>query len=128
MGTGTRTGAVDGVDMQWVVSMWVEQFVGHTPQVQGVALIRGHLICCIETDVGAECAAGVTWWWGALLQWRGGIWEHTDGRDKEPDPGEDVQAEMVRVAWWQAYREIGDKMNEAICKCFPQAAHAGTER
>jgi hypothetical protein len=28
---GTRMGVIDGVDMQWVVSMWMEQFVGHTP-------------------------------------------------------------------------------------------------
>jgi hypothetical protein len=48
-------------------------------------------------------------------------------RDEEPDLGEDVQAEMVRVAWWKAYHKIRDKMNKAIHKWFPQAACAGTE-
>lgn len=115
---GTGTGAVDGVDVRRVVSVWVEQFARHAPHAQDVALVGGYLVRCVETDVGAERAVGVMRWWGALLRRRWGIWEHVDERDEEPDLGEDVRAEMIGMAWWRAYHEIGDKMNEIIRKRF----------
>ena len=37
-------------------------------------------------------------WWGAPLRLRWGVWEHADEREEEPDPGEDVRAEMVGMA------------------------------
>ena len=117
-GTGTGAGAVDGVDVRRVVSVWVERFVRHAPHAQDVALVGGYLVRCVETDVGAERAVGVMRWWGALLRRRWGVWEHADERDEEPDPGEDVRAEMVGMAWWRAYRETGDKMNEVVRKRF----------
>jgi DNA repair protein REV1 len=109
---------VDGVDVRRVVSVWVEQFARHAPHAQDVALVGGYLVRCVETDVGAERAVGVMRWWGALLRRRWGIWEHVDERDEEPDLGEDVRAEMIGMAWWRAYHEIGDKMNEIIRKRF----------
>ena len=117
-GAGAGTGAVDGVDVRRVVSVWVERFAGHAPHAEDVALVGGYLVRCVETDVGAERAVGVMRWWGALLRRRCGIWEHADERDEEPDLGEDVRAEMVGMAWWRAYREIGDKMNEVVRKRF----------
>ena len=115
---GSGAGAVDGVDVRRVVSVWVERFARHAPHAGDVALVGGYLVRCVETDVGAERAVGVMRWWGALLRRRWGIWEHADERDEEPDPGEDVRAEMVGMAWWRAYREIGDKMNEVVRKRF----------
>ena len=52
---------------------------------------------------------------------RWGIWEHADEGDEEPDPGKDVRVEMVGMAWWRAYREIGDKMNEVVRKRFGES-------
>ena len=117
-GADTGTGAVDGVDVRRVVSVWVERFARHAPHAGDVALVGGYLVRCVETDVGAERAVGVMRWWGALLRRRWGLWEHADEREEEPDPDEDVRAEVVGMAWWRAYREIGDKMNEVVRKRF----------
>ena len=117
-GTGTGTGAVDGVDVRRVVSVWVERFARHAPHAGDVALVGGYLVRCVETDVGAERAVGVMRWWGALLRRRWGLWEHADERDEEPDPDEDVRGEVVGMAWWRAYREIGGKMNDVVRKRF----------
>jgi DNA repair protein REV1 len=57
-------------------------------------------------------------WWGALLRRRWAVWEHADERDEEPEPGEDVRAETVGMAWWRAYREIGESMNAVVRKRF----------
>jgi DNA repair protein REV1 len=118
-GVGGRTSSVvEGVDVRQVVRAWVERFEGHEPHVGDVALVGGYLVRCAETDVGAERAVGVMRWWGALLRRRWAVWEHADERDEEPEPGEDVRAEMVGMAWWRAYREVGSQMNEVVRKRF----------
>ena len=117
--TASEPGAVvDGVDVRRVVRAWVERFVAHAPHAEDVALVGAYLVRCVETDVGAERAVGIMRWWGALLRRRWAVWEHADERDEEPEPGEDVQAEMVGMAWWRAYREVGDSMNEVVRRRF----------
>ena len=118
---GLRRGdaqAVDGVDVRRVVRVWVERFVWHVPHAEDVALVGGYLVRCVATDVGAERAVGVMRWWGALLRRRWALWEHADERDEEPEPGEDIRAEVVGMAWWRAYREVGDSLNEVVRKRF----------
>ncbi|KAI9508820.1 DNA repair protein [Russula earlei] len=110
--------AVDGQDVRRAVRAWVERFVGHAPRAEDVGLVRSYLVRCAETDVGAERAVGVMRWWGALLRRRWAVWEHADERDEEAEPGEDVRAEMVGMAWWRAYREVGGGMNEVVRKRF----------
>jgi len=110
--------AVDGKDVREVVRVWVERFLEHAPHAGDVGLVGGYLVRCVETDVGAERAVGVMRWWGALLRRRWAVWEHADERDEEPEPGEDVRAEMVGMAWWRAYRDVGKRMNEVVCKRF----------
>jgi DNA repair protein REV1 len=73
--------AVEGVDVRKVVRAWVEQFVGFAPHAEDIAFVRGYLVRCVETDVGAERAVGVMRWWGALLRRRWAVWEHADERD-----------------------------------------------
>jgi DNA repair protein REV1 len=109
---------VEDVDVRKAVRGWVERFVGHAPCAGDVALVGTYVVRCVETDVGAERAVGVMRWWGALLRRRWAVWEHADERDESPEPGEDVRAEMVGMAWWRAYREIGDKMNEVVRRRF----------
>ncbi len=115
---GGATPAVEGVDVRNVVRAWVGQFVGYAPHAEDVALVGGYLVRCVETDVGAERAVGIMRWWGALLRRRWAVWEHADERDEEPEPGEDVRAEMVGMAWWRAYREVANGMNEVVSKRF----------
>ena len=110
--------AVEGADVRKVVRTWVEQFVGFTPHAEDIALVGGYLVHCVETDVGAERAVGVMRWWGALLRRRWAVWEHADERDEEPEPEEDVRAEVVGMAWWKAYREVANDMNEIVRKRF----------
>jgi hypothetical protein len=57
---------VEGVDVQKVVCAWVEEFVRYAPHAEDVALVKGYLVCCVETDVGAERAVGVMQWWSGL--------------------------------------------------------------
>jgi len=109
---------VDEVDVRKLVRAWVGQFVEHAPYAEDIALVGAYLVQCVETDVGAERAVSVMRWWGALLRRRWAVWEHADERDEEPEPDEDIQAEVVGMAWWRAYREIGDKMNEVVRKRF----------
>ena len=109
---------VEGAEVRKVVRAWVEQFVGYAPHAEDVALVGSYLVRCVETDVGAERAVGVMRWWGALLRRRWAVWEHADERDEEPEPGEDVRAEMVGMAWWRAYREVASGMNEVVRKRF----------
>jgi DNA repair protein REV1 len=109
---------VEDVDVRKVVRGWVERFVGHAPCAGDVGSVGTYLVRCVETDVGAERAVGVMRWWGALLRRRWAVWEHADERDEEPEPGEDVRAEMVGMAWWRAYREIGSEMNEVVRRRF----------
>ena len=111
-------GAQEGAEVRRVVRAWVERFVGHVPHAEDVGLVGGYLVRCVETDVGAERAVGVMRWWGALLRRRWAVWEHADERDEEPELGEDVRAEVVGMAWWRVYREIGDKMNEVVRRRF----------
>jgi len=70
---------------------------------------------CVETNVAADRAVEAMRWWGALSRRRWGVWEHADKTD---EAGEDVRAKMVAMAWWRAYHEIGDKMNEVFHKRF----------
>ncbi|KAH9989747.1 hypothetical protein BJV77DRAFT_1061146 [Russula vinacea] len=107
-----------GAEVRKVVRAWVERFVGYAPHAEDVALVGSYLVRCVETDVGAERAVGVMRWWGALLRRRWAVWEHADERDEEPEPGEDVRAEMVGMAWWRAYREVASGMNEVVRKRF----------
>lgn len=109
---------VEGADVRKVVRAWVEEFVRYSPHAEDVALVGGYLVRCVETDVGAERAVGVMRWWAALLRRRWAVWEHADERDEEPEPGEDVRAEMVGMAWWRAYREVANGMNEVVRKRF----------
>ena len=109
---------VDDVDVRKAVRAWVERFVGHMPCAEDIALVGTYFVRCVETDVGAERAVGVMRWWGALLRRRWAVWEYADERDEEPEPDEDVQAEMVGMAWWRAYREIGHNTNEVVRKRF----------
>ncbi|KAH9029068.1 DNA repair protein [Lactarius pseudohatsudake] len=109
---------VEGVDVRRVVRAWVELFVRHVPHAEDVALVGGYLVRCVVTDVGAERAVGVMRWWGALLRRRWAVWEHADERDEEPEPGEDIRAEVVGMAWWRAYREVGDNLNVVVRKRF----------
>lgn len=115
---GGAAPVVEGVDVRKVVRAWVEQFVRYAPHGEDVALVGGYLVRCVETDVGAERAIGVMRWWAALLRRRWAVWEHADERDEEPEPGEDVRAEMVGMAWWRAYREVANGMNEVVRKRF----------
>lgn len=109
---------VEGADVRKVVRAWVEEFVRYAPHAEDVALVGGYLVRCVETDVGAERAVGVMRWWAALLRRRWAVWEHADERDEEPAPGEDVRAEMVGMAWWRAYRQVANGMNEVVRKRF----------
>ncbi|KAH8978745.1 DNA repair protein [Lactarius hatsudake] len=109
---------VEGADVRRVVRAWVELFVRHVPHAEDVALVGGYLVRCVVTDVGAERAVGVMRWWGALLRRRWAVWEHADERDEEPEPGEDIRAEVVGMAWWRAYREVGDNLNAVVRKRF----------
>ena len=109
---------VEGADVRKVVRAWVEEFVRYAPHAEDVALVGGYLVRCVETDVGAERAVGVMRWWAALLRRRWAVWEHADERDEEPEPGEDVRAEMVGMAWWRAHRQVADDMNEVVRKRF----------
>ena len=109
---------VEGADVRKVVRAWVEEFVGYAPHAEDVGLVGGYLVRCVATDVGAVRAVGVMRWWGALLRRRWAVWEHADERDEEPEPGEDVRAEMVGMAWWRAYREVSSGMNEVVRKRF----------
>ena len=115
---GGATPVVEGVDVRKVVRAWVEEFVRYAPHAEDVALVGGYLVRCVESDVGAERAVGVMRWWAALLRRRWAVWEHADERDEEPEPGEDVRAEMVGMAWWGAYREVANGMNEVVRKRF----------
>ena len=115
---GAGAAVVDGVDVRRVVRAWVERFVEHAPHSEDVALVGGYVVRCAQTDVGAERAVGVMRWWGALLRRRWAVWEHADERDEEPEPGEDVRAEMVGMAWWRAYRGVGSDVNEVVRKRF----------
>jgi DNA repair protein REV1 len=112
------TAVVEDVDVRKAVKAWLERFVGHAPCGGDVGCVGTYLVRCVETDVGAERAVGVMRWWGALLRRRWAVWEHADERDEEPEPGEDVRAEMVGMAWWRAYREIGNEMNDVVRKRF----------
>ena len=115
---GGAVPVVEGVDVRKVVRAWVEEFVGYAPHKEDVALVGAYLVRCVETDVGAERAVCVMRWWAALLRRRWAVWEHADERDEEPEPGEDVRAEMVGMAWWRAYREVANGMNEVMRKRF----------
>jgi DNA repair protein REV1 len=117
-GGGSSPPVVEGVDVRQVVRAWVERFVEHEPHAGDVALVGGYLVRCAQTDVGTERAVGVMRWWGALLRRRWAVWEHADERDEEPETGEDVRAEMVGMAWWRAFREVGSSMNEVVRKRF----------
>ena len=110
--------AVEGADVRRVVRVWVERFVRHVPHAEDVALVGGYLVRCVATDVGAERAVGVMRWWGALLRRQWAVWEHADERDEEPEPGEDIRAEVVGMAWWRVYREVGENLNEVVRKRF----------
>ena len=41
--------------MQKVVHACVEQFIGYAPHAEGVTLVGGYLVHCVETDVGGAC-------------------------------------------------------------------------
>jgi len=115
---GGATPVVEGVEVRKVVRAWVEEFVRYAPHAEDVTLVGGFLVRCVETDVGAERAVGVMRWWAALLRRRWAVWEHADERDEEPEPGEDVRAEMVGMAWWRAYRQVANGMNDVVRKRF----------
>ncbi|KAH9057675.1 DNA repair protein [Lactarius vividus] len=117
-GDADTSPVVEGVDVRRVVRAWVELFVRHVPHKEDVALVGGYLVRCVVTDVGTERAVGVMRWWGALLRRRWAVWEHADERDEEPEPGEDIRAEVVGMAWWRAYREVGDSLNAVVRKRF----------
>ena len=119
-GGGTKAPAlvVEGADVRKVVRAWVEEFVRYAPHGEDVGLVGGYLVRCVETDVGAERAVGVMRWWAALLRRRWAVWEHADERDEGPEPGEDVRSEMVGMAWWRAYRQVANDMNEVVRKRF----------
>ncbi|KAH9171433.1 DNA repair protein [Lactarius sanguifluus] len=104
----TSSPVVEGADVRRVVRAWVELFVRHVPHAEDVALVGGYLVRCVVTDVGAERAVGVMRWWGALLRRRWAVWEHADERDEEPEPGEDIRAEVV----------VGDSLNAVVRKRF----------
>jgi DNA repair protein REV1 len=117
-GGGAVAPVVEGTDVRKVVRAWVQEFVRYAPHAEDVELVGGYLVRCVETDVGAERAVGVMRWWAALLRRRWAVWEHADERDEEPEPGEDVRAEMVGMAWWRAYREVANGMNEVVRRRF----------
>ncbi|KAF8266584.1 hypothetical protein EI94DRAFT_1701612 [Lactarius quietus] len=117
-GDAQTSPAVDVADVRRVVRAWVELFARHAPHAEDVALVGGYLVRCVATDVGTERAVGVMRWWGALLRRRWAVWEHADERDEEPEPHEDIRVEVVGMAWWRAYREVGDSLNEIVRKRF----------
>lgn len=117
-GGGGAAPVVEGADVRKVVRAWVDEFVRYAPHAEDVSLVGGYLVRCVETDVGAERAVGVMRWWAALLRRRWAVWEHADERDEEPEPGEDVRAEAVGMAWWRAYRQVANGMNEVVRKRF----------
>ena len=117
-GDADTSPAVDAADVRRVVRAWVELFARHAPHKEDVALVGGYLVRCVATDVGTERAVGVMRWWSALLRRRWAVWEHADERDEEPEPGEDIRTEVVGMAWWRAYREVGDSLNEVVRKRF----------
>jgi DNA repair protein REV1 len=117
-GDADMSPAVEVADVRRVVRAWVELFVRHAPHAEDVALVGGYLLRCVATDVGAERAVGVMRWWGALLRRRWAVWEYADERDEEPEPGEDIRVEVVGMAWWRAYREVGESLNEVVRKRF----------
>ena len=117
-GDAETSPAVEAADVRRVVRAWVELFTRHAPHTEDIALIGGYLVRCVATDVGAERAVGVMRWWGALLRRRWAVWEYADERDEEPEPGEDIRAEVVGMAWWRAYRDVGDSLNEVVRKRF----------
>lgn len=117
-GEAETSPAVDAADVRRIVRAWVELFVRHAPHAEDIALVGGYLVRCVATDVGAERAVGVMRWWGALLRRRWAVWEYADERDEEPEPGEDIRAEVVGMAWWRAYRDVGDSLNEVVRKRF----------
>ena len=117
-GEAETSPAVDVADVRRVVRAWVELFTRHAPHAEDIALVGGYLVRCVATDVGAERAVGVMRWWGALLRRRWAVWEYADERDESPEPGEDIRTEMVGMAWWRAYRDVGDSLNEVVRKRF----------
>ncbi|KAI9433918.1 DNA repair protein [Lactarius indigo] len=112
-GDADTSPVVDGAEVRRVVRAWVEQVRQARTACGGLSRwSEDTVVRCVATDVGAERAVGVMRWWGALLRRR---WA---GRDEEPEPGEDIRAEVVGMGWWRAYREVGDNLNAVVRKRF----------
>ncbi|TFK45623.1 DNA repair protein [Heliocybe sulcata] len=106
-------------DVQNVIEKWVEGFREYPPNRRDVEYFEKWMVQCVESRRGTERALDVARWWLVLLRRYFGVWERA-GEDEEKGPGEEgrVTSEMIGKAWWKAFGEVKDKMNEVVRKKY----------
>ncbi|KAI0062098.1 DNA repair protein [Artomyces pyxidatus] len=114
----------EGADVQRLLGEWVDGFREHAPHARDVEYFGKYLVRCVETDVGLERAVTVMRWWGVLLRRGWGVWEHevavpeSDEEDEGSQHERRVTSAVIGLAWWNAYRDIKQRMNEVARKRF----------
>ncbi|KAF7794734.1 hypothetical protein EIP86_005872 [Pleurotus ostreatoroseus] len=122
---GEKLYFTEKVDVQDVIGQWVERFKEAPPNAKDVAFFSKYLVRCVDRetsgDSGIERAVAVAKWWQILLRRNFGAWEDAEPGAVDEDaaaPKAPYTSETIGRAWWQAFREVKEKMDVAASKRF----------
>ena len=109
-------------DIQRVIESWVTGFKEHPPNQKDVDYFAKYLVQCVDgeqsTDTGLERAVAVIKWWLVLLRRYFPLWENLPPLDETNQNGGLPALEAVGRAWWNAFREVKEKMDLVTRKKF----------
>jgi DNA repair protein REV1 len=105
-------------DIQNVLEKWVNSYRRWAPKQEDVAFFTKYLLESVDgrkhTDMGVERAVAIMKWWLVLLR------RHWGGSEliEEEDHIDPSEVDPVGQAWWQAFRDVKEKMDVVARRKF----------
>lgn len=120
---GERLRFTEADDVQRVIEVWVGASTERPPNARDVEFFAKFLVQCVDsarsTDTGLERAVAVMKWWLVLLRRRWAVLEHVSENQESGADGQGRGAsEVVGKAWWTAFREVKEKMDDVARRKF----------
>lgn len=100
-------------DVQNMVRDWVKYRKTEGPSFAEVDRICTYLVKCAASDIGLENATSIMRYWRMILREK---WSDEEGSSK--DEIIDVDGNTTGVAWWNAFRNVKQKVDEVVKKRF----------
>jgi DNA repair protein REV1 len=103
-------------DIEDAIEMWVNSFRTAPPNAPDVEYFAKFLLRSVTvtkrdgTDGGLEKAVRVMHWWQLLLRQGWKAVEH--------EPEDEVGRDRVGIAWWKAFRNVKDRLNDLTRQRF----------